>query len=136
MSLFIWFFQQPHFCWITYMTKDVVRCLVEISNIIISIFLVSLCALYLLLFDTWQEKTTAILITIGAVYAIVFIMNKLLPAKINLFIGIIDILLPPMMIVGAILCLAYFDMWPIKILSMFVWIVLIFWLPSFIDKIR
>lgn len=56
-------------------TKDVVRCLVEISNIIISIFLVSLCALYLLLFDTWQDRTISITITLGSIYTIIFFIN-------------------------------------------------------------
>ena len=113
--------------------KHIVKYIISIINITICTFILTLCLIYLVEFNTWQEKTISVTLTLGVFYFSAIILNRFLPTKIRILGGMSDLLSGPISIIGSITCLAYFEMWPIKILSMFIWIVLMLNLPSFIN---
>lgn len=113
--------------------KYIVKCIISIINIVICAFLLILCLIYLVEFNTWQEKIIAITLTLGGFHLVAIIFNRFLPTKIRILGGISDLLSGPLLIIGSITCLTFFEMWPMKILSMFIWIVLMLSLPSFIN---
>lgn len=60
-------------------------------------------------------------------------MNKLLPGKISFFGGILDVLSGPLMIIGAFACIALLEPWPMKLIGLFIWVVVMLRLPSFVS---
>ena len=50
------------------------------------------------------------------------LLNRVLPHKLNIF--------------DAIVCFDVFEPWPLKIIGMFVWIILILFVPSLINSRR
>lgn len=104
------------------MLKNAFKYLVNVFSMFIGTFIVSLCLIYLLVFDTLQGKMIAIAITFGGVYAIILLLNKFLPGKISVLHGVFEILSGPLMIIGVISCLSLIEFWPMKIIGMLVWI--------------
>lgn len=113
--------------------KYISKCIISIFNLVICTYIVSICLICLIEFDTWREKAIAIIITLGSAYIFTLILNRFLPTKIRILGGIFDLLSGPLLIIGSIMCLALFDPWPIKILGMLLWIILMFCLPSFVN---
>lgn len=103
---------------------------------VLCIIIVSLFVFYFFLIDTWQEKTIAIVFTFIAIIAVIFVFNLFLPGKIRIFNGLFNLLSGPLLILGSIAFIASLEPWSAKTIGMFLWVVLILWLPSVIDKFR
>lgn len=116
--------------------KELVGCLIEASSMVLCIIIVSLFVLYFFLIDTWLETTIAIVFTLIAIMVVVFVFNLFLPRKKRIFNGLFNLLSGSLLIVGSIACIALLEPWPAKIIGMFLWVVLILWLPSVFDKFR
>lgn len=91
---------------------DMCKFLIPIINIILCSYIVAICLICLVEFDTWQDKTIAVTITIGSAYIISLVLNMFLPKKIRILGGIFDLLSGPLLIIGAIACIALLDPWP------------------------
>lgn len=64
------------------------------------------------------------------------LLNRALPHKLSILEGILELLGGPLLVIGAIVCFDVFEHWPLKIIGMFAWIVLIFFVPSIISPRR
>ena len=61
-------------------------------------------------------------------------LNRLLGTKIGVLSGIFNLLSGPTLIIGAIVCIALLDPWPVKVIGLFLWVIIMFCLPSFINR--
>lgn len=64
------------------------------------------------------------------------LLNRVLPHNLSILEGMMELLGGPLLVIGAIVCLDVFEPWPLKIIGMFAWIVLIFFIPSIISPRR
>ena len=55
-----------------------------IINLLFCGYIATLFLISLIEFDSWQDKTLAIIIIVGSAYIITFIANRFLPTKIHL----------------------------------------------------
>jgi len=49
---------------------------------------------------------------------------------------IFEVLIGPLVVIGAILCIMVFEPWPLKFLYMAIWLFFLFFMSKFIDKIN
>ncbi len=49
------------------------------------------------------------------------LLNRVLPHKLSILEGILELLGGPLLVIGAIVCFDVFDPWPLKIIGMFAW---------------
>lgn len=110
------------------------KLIISVINVVICSYIVAVCLICLIEFDAWQDKTIAVIITISSAYIIIFVLNRLLPEKTRMSSGVFDLLSGPLLIIGAIACILFLEPWPVKIIGMFLWVIVMFWIPSFIDK--
>lgn len=110
------------------------KLITPIINIILCTYILAVCFICLVELDNWQDKIIAVTITIGSSYIIVFLLNSLLRTKIRILGGLFDFLSGPLLVIGAIACIAFLNPWPVKIIGMFLWVIIMFYLPSFINK--
>ncbi|ABX22966.1 hypothetical protein PU167_001748 [Salmonella enterica] len=110
------------------------KLIAPIVNIALCTYIVAICLICLIEFDNWQDKIIAVIITIGSAYIIALVLNRFLSTKIRILGGVFDLLSGPLLIIGAIACIAFLNPWPIKIIGMFLWVVIIFCLPTFINR--
>lgn len=104
-----------------------------IINLLFCGYIATLFLISLIEFDSWQDKTLAIIIIVGSAYIITFIANRFLPTKIHLMGGVLDLLSGPLLIAGGLACFAFIEPWPIKIIGTFVWILIMLYFPSHIN---
>lgn len=64
------------------------------------------------------------------------LLNRVLPHKLNIFDGIVELVGGSLLVIGAIVCLDAFEPWPLKIIGMLAWVVLVFFGPSIISPRR
>lgn len=64
------------------------------------------------------------------------LLNRVMPHKLSILDGILELLGGPLLVIGAMVCLDVFEPWPLKIIGMFAWIVVIFFVPSIISPRR
>ncbi|EJB8474032.1 hypothetical protein MW376_004190 [Citrobacter freundii] len=107
---------------------------IPIINIILSGYVVTLCLICLFEFDSWQDKTLAVIIIAGSIYIIASIVNRFLPTKMRLLGGVLDLLSGPLLIAGILACFALFEPWPIKIIGIFIWVIVMIHLPLRINN--
>lgn len=55
------------------------------------------------------------------------LLNRVLPHKLSILEGILELLGGPLLVIGAMVCLDVFEPWPLKIIGMFAWVILFFW---------
>ncbi|MDY0419286.1 hypothetical protein PYW49_16665 [Enterobacter sp. 170198] len=84
-------------------------------------------------FETWHDKTISLCIITVTTYIISIVLNKLSPCKIDIFGGFLDVLSGPLLIVGAFACIAFLEPWPLKLIGLFIYVVAMFCLPTFIN---
>lgn len=106
---------------------------IPIINIILSGYVATLCLICLFEFDSWQDKTLAVIIIVGSIYIIASIVNKFLPTKMRLLGVVLDLLSGPLLIAGILACFSFLDPWPIKIIGTFIWIIIMLYFPSHIN---
>lgn len=104
-----------------------------IINLLFCGYIATLFLISLIEFDSWQDKTLAIISIVGSAYIITFIANRFLPTKIHLMGGVLDLLSGPLLIAGGLACFAFIEPWPIKIIGTFVWILIMLYFPSRIN---
>jgi len=105
-----------------------------IINIILCSYIIATCLILLNALDTWPVRLIAIIITVGSAYLMALVLNKFLKTDIRILGGIFELIYGPLIILGVVACLAFFELWPIKLIAMILWIVIMVFLPSFINK--
>lgn len=108
--------------------------IIAIINTFICSYIIATCLILLNALDTWPVRLIAIIITIGSAYLIALPLNRLFKNDIRILGGIFEILYGPLIIIGVIACLAFFGLWSIKLIAMILWIVIMVFLPSYINK--
>lgn len=64
------------------------------------------------------------------------LLNRVLSHNLSILEGIVELLGGPLLVIGTIVCFDVFEPWPLKIIGMFAWIILIFFVPSIISPRR
>ena len=105
-----------------------------IINIILCSYIIATCMILLNALDTWPVRLIAIIITVGSAYLIALLLNRFFKTDIRILGGIFEILYGPLLIIGVIACLAFFELWPIKLIAMILWIVTMVFSPSYIKR--
>ena len=105
-----------------------------IINIILCSYIIATCLILLNTLDTWPVRLIAIIITVGSAYLMALVLNRFFKTDIRILGGIFELIYGPLIILGVIACLAFFELWPIKLIAMILWIVIMVFLPSYISK--
>ncbi|HHA2329660.1 TPA: hypothetical protein ACOEHP_005068 [Enterobacter ludwigii] len=106
---------------------------IPIINLLFCSYLIFAYSLCWIEFDTWHDKTIAFSIITMSAYIISLVLNRLLPGKILTLGGILNVLSGPVLVVGVFACIAILEPWPLKIPGLFIWVVAMLYLPSFIN---
>lgn len=110
--------------------------IIYMLNILFCGYILALCLISLVSFDNWEDRTIAITIILGSAQLIATLLNRVLPHKLHILGGIAELVEGPLLVIGAIVCLHVLEPWPMKIIGIFAWIVLIFFVPSIISPRR
>ncbi|RTN80829.1 hypothetical protein EKN81_07960 [Enterobacter asburiae] len=110
--------------------------IISMLNTLLCVFVIALCLICLGISDNWKECTLAIIIILGGTHLTCVLLNSVLPHKLSILEGILELLGGPLLVIGALVCFYVFEPWPLKIIGMFAWIVLIFFVPSTIRPRR
>ena len=110
--------------------------IISMLNTLLCVFVIVLCLICVGVTDNWKECTIAIIITLGCAHLMAVLLNRVLPHKLSILEGILELLGGPLLVIGTIVCFDVFEPWPLKIIGMFAWIVLIFFVPSIISPRR
>lgn len=94
-----------------------------IINTLVCSYVIATCLILLNELDTWPVRLIAIIITAGSVYFITLLLNRFLKTDIYLLGGALELLYGPLIIIGVIACLAFFELWFVKIFAMILWLV-------------
>jgi len=49
---------------------------------------------------------------------------------------VFDIIIGPLFVVGSILCIMFFEPWPLKFVSMAIWLLFLYFICLLIDKVK
>lgn len=112
------------------MNKVIESCI----SITLCTYIIVVCLICLNELDTWQDYTIAITLTFGSAYLISLLLNKFLGLRLKVIGEALDLLSGPLLIIGIFCCVALLDPWPVKIAGMFLWVGIIFYLPSRINR--
>lgn len=110
--------------------------IISMLNTLLCVLVIALCLICVGVTDNWKECTIAIIITIGCAHFMAVLLNRVLPHKLNIFDGIVELVGGPLLVIGAMVCLDIFEPWPLKIIGMFAWVILVFFGPSIISPKR
>lgn len=105
-----------------------------IINIILCSYIIATCLILLNALDTWPVRLIAIIITVGSAYLIELLLNRVFKNDMCILGGIVELLYGPLLIIGVIACLAFFELWSVKVIAMILWLVIMVFLPSYIDR--
>lgn len=105
-----------------------------IINTLVCSYVIATCLILLNELDTWPVRLIAIIITIGSAYLIALLLNRFFKTDTRILGGIFEILYGPLLIIGVIACLAFFELWPVKLIAMILWIVTMVFSPSYIKR--
>lgn len=107
--------------------------IIYILNILFCSYILATCLISFVSFDNWEDRTIVITIILGSAHLIAALLNRVLPDRLNILEGMIEIVEGPLLVIGAIVCLDVLEPWPMKIIGMFAWVILFFWAPSIIS---
>ena len=110
--------------------------IISMLNTLLCVLVIALCLICVGVTDNWKECTIAIIITLGCAHFMAVLLNRVLPHKLNIFDGIVELVGGPLLVIGAMVCLDVFEPWPLKIIGMFAWVILVFFGPSIISPKR
>ena len=113
---------------------DMKKIITPLVDIVLCTYIITTCFICLTEFNNWQNKIIAVTIIIGSAYIIAIALNRLLGTKIGVISGVFNLLSGPLLIIGAIVCIALLDPWPVKVIGLFLWVIIMFCLPSFINR--
>lgn len=105
-----------------------------IINTIVCSYIIATCLILLNALDTWSVRLIAIIITVGSAYFMALVSNRFFKTDIRILGGMFEIIYGPLIILGIIACLAFFELWPIKLIAMILWIVIMVFSPSYIKR--
>lgn len=107
-----------------------------IINTFIFSYIIATCLILLNALDTWPVRLIAIIITVGSAYLIELLLNRIFKNDMRILGGIFELLYGPLLIIGVIACLAFFELWPVKVNTMILWLVIMVILPSYINRYK
>lgn len=110
------------------------KTIINFISIVFCGWVLALCIILVTELTTWPDRVVAIMITLTGAHFIGLLINRFLPYKIHLWSVFFDILSGLLLITGSIACIALFNPWPMKIITMALWIAIIFFLPSLINR--
>jgi hypothetical protein len=110
--------------------------IISMLNTLLCVFVITLCLICLGISNNWKECTLAIIIILGGTHLTCVLLNRVLPHKLSILEGILEVLGGPLLVIGAIVCFDVFEPWPLKIIGMFVLVVLVFFGPSMFSPRR
>lgn len=110
--------------------------IISMLNTLLCVLVIALCLICVGVTDNWKDCTIVIVLILGCAHFMTILLNRVLPHKLNIFDGIVELVGGPLLVIGAIVCFDVFEPWPLKIIGMFAWIVLIFFVPSIISPRR
>lgn len=97
-------------------------------------YVLATCLISMVIFDNWEDRTIAITIIFGSAFLIAVLLNRVLPHRLHILEGVIEIVEGPLLVIGAIVCLDVLKPWPLKIIGMFAWIIFMMFRPSFTKR--
>ncbi|MBL5838369.1 hypothetical protein [Enterobacter asburiae] len=112
------------------------KLIISMLNTLLCVFVIALCLICLGISDNWKECTLAIIIILGGTHLTCVLLSRVLPHKLSILEGILELLGGPLLVIGAIVCFDVFEPWPLKVIGMFVWVALVFFGPSIISPKR
>lgn len=74
------------------------------------------------------------MIILGSAQLIAVLLNRVLPHKIHIIGGIVELVEGPLLVIGAIVCLDVLEPWTMKIIGMFAWVIFMLFRPSFTKR--
>lgn len=110
--------------------------IISMLNTLLCVLVIALCLLCVGVTDNWKDCAIAIVLTLGGAHFMAVLLNRVLPHKLYILDGILELIGGPLLVIGAILCIDVFEPWPLKIIGMFAWIVLILFGSSIISPKR
>lgn len=110
--------------------------IISMLNTLLCILLITLCLICVGVIHNWKDCTIVIVLILGCAHFMTILLNRVLSHKLNIFDGIVELVGGPLLVIGAIVCLDVFEPWPLKIIGMFAWVVLVFFGPSIISPRR
>lgn len=124
------------FIFLNVATTVMSKFIISMLNTLLCVLVIALCLICVGVTDNWKECTIAIIITLGCANFMAVLLNRVLPHKLNIFDGIVELVRGPLLVIGAMVCLDIFEPWPLKIIGMFAWVILVFFGPSIISPKR
>ncbi len=97
-------------------------------------YVLATCLICTVSFDNWEDRTIAITMTLGSACFIAALLNRVLPHKLHLLEGLVELAEGPLLVIGAIVCLDVLEPWPLKIIGMFAWVIFMMFRPSFTKR--
>lgn len=110
--------------------------IISMLNTLLCVLVIALCLICVGVTDNWKDCTIVIVLILGCAHFMAILINRVLPHKLSILEGILELLGGPLLVIGTIVCFDVFEPWPLKIFGMFAWIVLIFFVPSIISPRR
>ncbi|HFV9243158.1 TPA: hypothetical protein ACIAIH_004641 [Enterobacter bugandensis] len=104
--------------------------IIYMLNIFFCGYVLTICLISLVIFDNWEDRTTAITIILGSAQLIATLLNRALPHKLHVLGGIAELIEGPLLVIGAIVCLDVLEPWPMKVIGMFAWVIFMMFRPS------
>ena len=110
--------------------------IIAIINTFICSYIITTCLILLNALDTWPVRLIAIIITVGSTYLIALLLNRFFKTNMRILGGMLELIYGPLLIIGVIACLAFFELWPVKVITMILWLVIMVILPSYINRYK
>lgn len=111
-----------------------IKFIIYILNLFFCCYVLTICLISLISFDNCEDRTIAIMIILGSAQLIAVLLNRVLPHKIHILGGIVELVEGPLLVIGAIVCLDVLEPWPMKIIGMFAWVIFMLFRPSFTKR--
>lgn len=83
--------------------------IISMLNTLLCVLVIALCLLCVGVTDNWKDCTLAIIITLGCTYIIAVLLNRVLPHKLNIFDGIVELIGGPLLVIGSMVCFDVFE---------------------------
>lgn len=83
--------------------------IISMLNTLLGVFVIVLCLICVSVTDNWKECTIVIIITLGCAHFIAVLLNRVLPHKLSILEGILELLGGPLLVIGTIVCFDVFE---------------------------
>ena len=83
--------------------------IISMLNTLLCVFVIVLCLICVSVTDNWKECTIVITITLGCAHFIAVLLNRVLPHKLSILEGILELLGGPLLVIGTIVCFDVFE---------------------------